>query len=65
MVLMRMPLTLSMILLFLTVRPDTVSDEVTDEPPMEPMEMPWPPLHVLELKTVLVLDCMARQSSWL
>ncbi|KAE9267491.1 hypothetical protein PF008_g31355 [Phytophthora fragariae] len=43
MVLMRIPLSLSTIVLPSTTRPCTVVDSSTALPPSEPMEMPWPP----------------------
>lgn len=41
----------------------TIPETVTSEE-MEPMEIPWPPLQVFPVKTILEPLLIARQSSW-
>jgi hypothetical protein len=42
----------------------TVLTVLSERPPTEPMERPWPPLHCPPVKVMLVPELMARQSSW-
>ena len=60
-VLMRTPLSELTI-----VEPDTITflTVLSDRPPTEPIEMPWPPEHVPPVKWMSVPEFTARQSSW-
>lgn len=42
----------------------TVLTTLSDRPPTEPMERPWPPEQVPPVKVMEVPELMAKQSSW-
>lgn len=60
-VLMRIPLSESLMVLFEIV---TVVTSLSVRPPTDPMERPWPPEQVPPVNLMLVPELMARQSSW-
>jgi len=43
----------------------TLATSLSVRPPTLPMERPWPPVQVPDVKVMSVPELMARQSSWL
>lgn len=43
----------------------TVDTSLSVRPPTLPIERPWPPEQVPDVKVMSVPELMARQSSWL